>query len=188
MKRNLLLTCSVFLILIVTPLSAEPHRTHRYHRANHAHDWAGNHWGGWHNWHSGWNHYHRGHVSIGFGYPYYGYPYYLGYPFFYGYFPFPNAAYGAPGYGGGGYNHYNNQQPTYGYGNGNGGGQTYHNGEESVVARVQRHLADEGFYQGEIDGNLGPRTFYAIRSYQRSHGLRTTGEVDNELLNSMGLH
>jgi peptidoglycan hydrolase-like protein with peptidoglycan-binding domain len=55
------------------------------------------------------------------------------------------------------------------------------------VAQVQRILSRQGFYQGPIDGSMGSRTFYAIRAWQRSHNLHADGQINQELLSSMGL-
>jgi hypothetical protein len=108
-------------------------------------------------------------VGSSFGYPYYygyGYPYYsFGYyPYGYGYYPY--------GYN---YGYYSYNGPGYGYAGG------------SVVAQVQSRLARAGYYHGPIDGAMGPRTHYAIRAYERDHGLRADGVISGPLLRNMGL-
>jgi hypothetical protein len=119
------------------------------------------------------HHHHHGNriIFIGsFGYPYWGsaYPYYW-YPYSYSYYPYEYDDYG---YGG--------SQSGYDYGyNSNGGG--------SIVIEVQRQLSRDGFYQGAIDGVMGSRTHYAVRAYERSHGLAADGEIDDQLLGKMGL-
>jgi tetratricopeptide (TPR) repeat protein len=40
---------------------------------------------------------------------------------------------------------------------------------------VQKRLADLGYYQGEIDGKVGPMTKAAIKAFQIDHGLETDG-------------
>jgi hypothetical protein len=55
------------------------------------------------------------------------------------------------------------------------------------VAQVQSVLHDQGYYQGEIDGVLGPLTRAAIASYQQDHGLYTTSAIDEPTLESLGL-
>jgi Putative peptidoglycan binding domain len=85
------------------------------------------------------------------------YPYYGYYP--YGYYPYNY-----------GYYYYN--QPAYG---------------GSIVIQVQSRLARAGFYHGRIDGVMGPRTHYAIRAYERAHGLRMDGVISRQLLGTMGL-
>ena len=57
----------------------------------------------------------------------------------------------------------------------------------STVARVQERLAHSGYYRGPVDGVMGPRTSYAIRVYERRHGLPTDGIIDSRLLATMGI-
>jgi tetratricopeptide (TPR) repeat protein len=40
---------------------------------------------------------------------------------------------------------------------------------------VQKQLADLGYYQGKIDGKVGPMTKAAIKAFQRDHGLEVDG-------------
>jgi len=64
---------------------------------------------------------------------------------------------------------------------------------ENMVANVQSALQQQTnadgqpYYQGEIDGVLGPQTRAAIASYQQDHGLYTTSAVDEPTLDSLGL-
>src|SRR5947209_4836817 len=108
------------------------------------------------------------------GYPYYGSSYYGGYP--YGSYGYGYSAYGYSGnyYYGSSYPYYSNRTVYRGY-----------NG--SVVARVQERLARAGYYRGPIDGLMGPRTRYAIRVYERTHGLPADGVIDRRLLATMGI-
>ena len=126
--------------------------------------------------------------SYGYSYPYgsygygYGYPYYsygpsasfgFGYPYSYGYYPY-------------GYSSYYPNDYTYGYyGYNRPGYNTYAN--DSIVIQVQSRLARAGYYRGPIDGAMGPRTHYAIRAYERDHGLRVDGVISGQLLRNMGL-
>ena len=55
----------------------------------------------------------------------------------------------------------------------------------SVPVQVQSALAQKGFYNGAVDGQIGPRSQEAIRRYQRSRGLRTTGLIDESLLRAL---
>ncbi len=57
----------------------------------------------------------------------------------------------------------------------------------SADAAVQRALSRRGYYNGPIDGDIGPGTRAAIARYQRDAGLRPTGVVDSTLLRSLGL-
>jgi Putative peptidoglycan binding domain len=75
------------------------------------------------------------------------------------------------------YSYYAYDGPIYGY-----------NGlpPDQVVADVQGALQRLGYYQGAIDGVLGPATQEAIERYQRDHGLPVTGGIDARTLASMG--
>jgi peptidoglycan hydrolase-like protein with peptidoglycan-binding domain len=56
-----------------------------------------------------------------------------------------------------------------------------------VIANVQETLQAQGYYQGEVDGLLGPLTRAALADYQRDHGLYTTAAIDEPTLASLGL-
>jgi peptidoglycan hydrolase-like protein with peptidoglycan-binding domain len=43
------------------------------------------------------------------------------------------------------------------------------------VRQVQAALKSAGFYQGEVDGKMGPMTKGAIREFQRVNGLEVDG-------------
>lgn len=58
---------------------------------------------------------------------------------------------------------------------------------DQVIANVQAALQEEGYYQGEVDGLLGPLTRAALADYQRDHGLYTTAAIDEPTLDSLGL-
>ena len=104
------------------------------------------------------------------GYPYYGSNYYYrGYPYGYNNYPYGYSSYS-----------YNSSYPSYNR-------YSYRDYNDSIVIRVQQRLARAGYYRGAIDGVIGPRTQYAIRSYERSHGLPADGLIDNRLLRTMGL-
>lgn len=62
---------------------------------------------------------------------------------------------------------------TGGYGQGPGG-----NGES--IAELQRHLADLGYFNGEITGSYGPQTQEAIVRFQQDMGLAADGIVGPE--------
>ena len=55
-----------------------------------------------------------------------------------------------------------------------------------MTARVQRQLAAAGYYRGAIDGISGDGTRRAIRNYERDNGLPVDGQIDNQLLATMG--
>ena len=146
----------------------------------HGGNWGGGNWGG--NWH---HHNHCGGSAVfigGFGFPFwgFGYPYYgFGYPYG-GYYPYYGGGYYGGGYYGGG--------PYYNSGNYGGGyygarsystpvyaSYAYGSCHQSSVARLQRRLAQSGYYRGPIDGIMGSRTHYALRAYQHDHGAGTYG-------------
>jgi Putative peptidoglycan binding domain len=58
---------------------------------------------------------------------------------------------------------------------------------DQVIADVQGSLQQQGYYQGEVDGLLGPLTRAALASYQQDHGLSTTSAIDEPTLDSLGL-
>lgn len=133
--------------------------------------------------------------GYGFGYPYYGYGYGFGYPYYgYGYgYPYGYGygySGGGYGYSGGGYG-YESQGVYNGRVVGQGDGRNRYQSEGkdrvSVAAQVQRHLARAGYYHGSIDGVVGEGTRRAIRSYERANGLRVDGQIDDQLLSTMGL-
>lgn len=116
------------------------------------------------------NHHYRHHYrphsnfyfGVGLGYPYYGYgyPYYGSYPYGYGYgYYSPRTTY----YAGGRIN------------------------DDATVAAVQRRLARGGYYHGSVDGVIGNGTRAAIRAYERNNGLPVDGEIDRQLLRTLGL-
>jgi len=54
-----------------------------------------------------------------------------------------------------------------------------------IVKQVQMALLAYGYYSGQIDGLVGPGTRTAIQSYQTDVGLRVTGTVTPQLLDSL---
>jgi len=55
------------------------------------------------------------------------------------------------------------------------------------IENVQKTLSNRGFYQGSIDGIVGPQTRAAIREYQSSEGLAVTGRLDEKTAGKMGV-
>jgi hypothetical protein len=58
---------------------------------------------------------------------------------------------------------------------------------DQVIANVQAALQEQGYYQGEVDGLLGPLTRTAIGDYQRDHGLYETAAIDQPTLETLGM-
>jgi hypothetical protein len=108
-----------------------------------------------------WHNHHNKIILISGGYYYwdsgYWYPAW-GYDSAYEYYPYDGPIYG-----------YNDLPP------------------DQVVANVQAALQEQGYYQGEVDGLLGPLTRAALAGYQRDHGLYTTSAIDQPTLESLGM-
>jgi hypothetical protein len=129
-------------------------------------NWHGNQYSAFRNYHSewhdqGWWHSHYPRVVFAFGAPYYW-----------------NAGYWFPAWGYNANAYYAWDGPIY----------APHNlPPDQVIANVQSALQQQGYYQGEVDGLLGPITRDAIANYQRDHGLYTTSTIDEPTLRSLGM-
>jgi peptidoglycan hydrolase-like protein with peptidoglycan-binding domain len=58
---------------------------------------------------------------------------------------------------------------------------------DDLTRTVQQRLKDQGFYYGEVDGRGGDETSAAIRRFQINHGLKVTGQLNDETLRSLGV-
>src|SRR5213594_4243248 len=58
---------------------------------------------------------------------------------------------------------------------------------DQAIQNVQQALKDQGFYYGEVTGEKDADTSAAIRRYQIRNGLQITGEVNDEMLKSLGV-
>jgi len=58
---------------------------------------------------------------------------------------------------------------------------------DQLVESVQQALKDEGFYYGEINGDMNANLTAAIRRYQIRNGLQVSGELNDETLRSLGV-
>jgi len=76
------------------------------------------------------------------------------------------------------YSYYEYNEPIYGYDG---------LSPDQVVASVQAHLQQGGYYTYAIDGQMGPLTRAAIARYQRDHLLPITSGVDPATLGSLGI-
>ena len=76
------------------------------------------------------------------------------------------------------YSYYNaysyDNGPAYGY-------------DGSMVAQVERRLAELGYYDGIIDGIMRRQTRAAISAYESTHNLVVDGTINAQLLRRMGL-
>jgi peptidoglycan hydrolase-like protein with peptidoglycan-binding domain len=46
------------------------------------------------------------------------------------------------------------------------------------IKEAQQQLKQKGFYQGQVDGRMGPETEAALRRFQQSSGLPATAQLD----------
>jgi peptidoglycan hydrolase-like protein with peptidoglycan-binding domain len=58
---------------------------------------------------------------------------------------------------------------------------------DQLIESVQQALKDEGFYYGEVNGDMNANLTAAIRRYQIRNGLQVTGELNDETLQSLGI-
>jgi len=58
---------------------------------------------------------------------------------------------------------------------------------DQLVERVEQALKDQGFYYGEISGEMNANLTAAIRRYQIRNGLQVSGELNSETLQSLGV-
>ena len=56
-----------------------------------------------------------------------------------------------------------------------------------MVRRAQGALKEQGYYEGEADGVMSPRTSSALRAYQREHNLQETGDLDPQTAKRLGI-
>ena len=89
-----------------------------------------------------------------------------------------NAGYWIPAWGYDSNAYYAYDGPIYAYNN---------LPPDQVIANVQAALQQQGYYQGEVDGLLGPLTRAAVADYQRDHGLYITSAIDRPTLSSLGM-
>src|SRR5215468_5252714 len=58
---------------------------------------------------------------------------------------------------------------------------------DQLVESVQQALKEEGFYYGEVNGDMNANLTAAIRRYQIRNGLQVSGELNDETLRSLGI-
>jgi peptidoglycan hydrolase-like protein with peptidoglycan-binding domain len=58
---------------------------------------------------------------------------------------------------------------------------------DQLVERVQQVLKDQGFYYGEVTGEMNANVTAAVRRYQIRNGLQVSGELNSETLQSLGI-
>ncbi len=89
-----------------------------------------------------------------------------------------DAGYWLPAWGYAPYAYYVYDGPIYAY-----------NGlpPDQVIADVQSRLQQDGYYDGPINGILGPATQDAIAAFQADNGLVVTSAVDEPTVATLGL-
>jgi len=112
------------------------------------------------------------------------------YPWGYGYYPYDY--YYDPGYYDSSYYDSGYSDPAYSdsryYNDSNHPSDPAVHESGSRVSDVQRALAREGYYDGAIDGVLGPGTRRALRNYQRDHNIDATGGINQPVIEALRLH
>jgi hypothetical protein len=145
---------------------APPVKFQQGRRIQGSQNWQGQRYAAFRNYKSEWHdrnwwHHHHNRIVFVFGAPY-----------------FWNAGYWYPAWG---YNpnaYYAWDGPIYAYNN---------LPPDQVIANVQSALQQQGYYQGDVDGLVGPLTRSAIADYQRDHGLYVTSAIDQPTLQSLGM-
>lgn len=59
---------------------------------------------------------------------------------------------------------------------------------DQMVERVQQILKEQGFYYGEVTGQMSSDLTAAIRRYQIRSGLQVSGQLNSETLQSLGVN
>jgi hypothetical protein len=159
--KRLLFSISAAVALLISPSSS---------LAGWGGGWHGGGGRGWHGgWHGGW--WHGGYWHGGNWYRW-------------GWWP----GYGWGWWGAGGwYPYWAWGEYPYGYYAGGDGGYGQPPGAQDETSAIQSRLANLGFYHGAIDGKVGSGTESALKAFQAQHGLKPSGQIDDETLNALGL-
>jgi peptidoglycan hydrolase-like protein with peptidoglycan-binding domain len=56
-----------------------------------------------------------------------------------------------------------------------------------MIRRAQVALKEQGYYEGQADGVMSPRTSNSLKTYQRENGLQQTGDLDPATANKLGI-
>lgn len=56
------------------------------------------------------------------------------------------------------------------------------------VKQIQTKLKSWGYYDGDVDGVYGSKTFEAVKSFQRKNGLTVDGIAGEKTLNALGIN
>ena len=58
---------------------------------------------------------------------------------------------------------------------------------KGVVRQVQTELSNQGYKIGKVDGVMGKNTRQALTKYQKEHGIKATGRIDQNTLAKMDI-
>jgi peptidoglycan hydrolase-like protein with peptidoglycan-binding domain len=58
----------------------------------------------------------------------------------------------------------------------------------SQVEKIQQSLDDKGFKSGQVDGKWGPLTMSALKDFQKSQNISSTGDLDGQTIAALGLN
>jgi His-Xaa-Ser repeat protein HxsA len=58
---------------------------------------------------------------------------------------------------------------------------------KNVIMRMQLALQFEGYYDGQVDGVMGPKTREAVKKYKKAKGIPGSGVLDAQTLNALGI-
>jgi His-Xaa-Ser repeat protein HxsA len=162
-------------LALALPGVADARDSHHRSHSHRSHSSSRHHSGHHHHYHGSRSYrYYPSYRSFGYssyGYPSYGYGSYgygYGYPYYRSY---PSVSFV-----------YSSSSPRY-----YSSSRAYRSVADSLEVDVQRELKRRGYYRGPIDGDIGPGSRAAIRSYQAERGLAVTGRIDSSLLRSLGI-
>ncbi len=62
-----------------------------------------------------------------------------------------------------------------------------HSLKQSQIEELQQALNDKGFDVGKVDGKWGPETQAALRNFQQKQGMTSSGELDTNTVQALGL-
>lgn len=58
----------------------------------------------------------------------------------------------------------------------------------SQIEQIQQSLDNKGFKSGQADGKWGPQTMSALKNFQKSHNMSSTGNLDGQTIAALGLN
>jgi peptidoglycan hydrolase-like protein with peptidoglycan-binding domain len=60
--------------------------------------------------------------------------------------------------------------------------------KSSQIEQIQQSLDDKGFKSGQADGKWGPQTMSALKDFQKSQNMSSTGNLDGHTIAALGLN